>query len=143
MAKRALVDRFLIENVSIYGEDPHHDLEPRYIGLTRCLEKLPDAIVERLCDLVLVHIPRGRPACVSINEPVSLIFLPESMQSWPWDAIEGAIAHEFAHAMDGLETCWTEQDCDDWAVEWGFAAEVQAAQDVVADLFFKELGLSL
>lgn len=137
MAKSALVDRFLIENVSIYGENPHHDLDPRYIGLIRCLEKLPDVIVERLCELVVVHIPRGRPACVQVREPQSVIFLPDSMKTWLWDAIEGAIAHEFAHAMDGLDTCWTEQDCDDLAAEWGFTAEVQAAQQMSDNLGLK------
>lgn len=125
MATRDLVERFLINNVSIFGEDPHFDLNPCYIGVAQCLDRLPRQVVTKLIENTIVHIPQGRPSVINVREPVAIIILPESMESWPWKAIIGAIAHEFAHIIGGN---LDDNEANGLANLWGFEKEIEASQ---------------
>ena len=136
MASNNLVERFLVNNVSIFGEDPHFDLNPCYIGVAQCLDKLPEEVVRKLCDDIVVHISSGRPSVVHAYEPLTVIILPDSVESWPWEAIRGAIAHEFAHIISGSHD---DKEANDLARSWGFEKEIEASLRISNGLTLQKL----
>ena len=76
---------------------------------------------------VMVWILGGIPVTLGIDRPCYIILLPEG--DWSFQARVGIIAHEFAHTMDGLETCWDEWEADDLATHWGFGKEVELSYE--------------
>jgi len=120
-----VADRFLINNVSICGEDPHADRNPCLLSLEACLDRLPEDVVIELIEKTVVHIPSGIPAVLTIHVPLNIIVLPESMERWSLDARVGAIAHEFAHVVAGNST---DGSANALARSWGFEREIEASR---------------
>ena len=98
-------------------------------ALEEVVSRLSTSTLERIMEGTMVWIIGGIPAVtLEIGSPKEyLILLPEG--DWSFEARVGIIAHEFAHTMDGLESCTYEWEADELATHWGFGKEVELAYE--------------
>ncbi|GAH54105.1 unnamed protein product, partial [marine sediment metagenome] len=95
-------------------------------ALEEVVNRLSISTLERIMEGTMVWILDGIPTTLG-GPACYVILLPEG--DWSFEARVGIIAHEFAHTMDGLETCIYESDADDLATHWGFGKEVEVAYE--------------
>ncbi|MBA7652634.1 hypothetical protein ES703_60469 [subsurface metagenome] len=97
-------------------------------ALEDVVNRLPTFTLERIMEGALVWIQRGIPVTLPIDRhKCYIILLPEG--DWSFEARIGIIAHEFAHTMDGLESCFSEGDADAVATHRGFGKEVESSYE--------------
>jgi hypothetical protein len=97
-------------------------------ALEEVVNRLTTSTLERIMEGTRVWIIGRIPVTLEIDSPIFyLILLPEG--DWSFEARVGILAHEFAHTMDGLETCWDEWEADDLATHRGFGKEVELSYE--------------
>jgi len=97
-------------------------------ALEEVVNRVPTSTLERIMEGTLVKIIDHIPVTLEIDRPkYYIILLPEG--DWSFEARVGIIAHEFAHTMDGLESCTYERECDELATHWGFGKEVESSYE--------------
>jgi len=97
-------------------------------ALEDVVNRLSTSTLERIMEGTMVWIQGGIPTTLGIERPAGyIILLPEG--DWSFEARVGIIAHEFAHTMDGLESCTYERECDELATHWGFGKEVESSYE--------------
>ena len=99
-------------------------------ALEEVVNRLSTSTLERIMEGTTVWILDGIPVTLGIERPTYyIILLPES--DWSFEARVGIIAHEFAHTMDGLESCTYEWEADALASHWGFSKEVELSYEIL------------
>ena len=97
-------------------------------ALEEVVNRLSTSTLERIMGGATVWILDGIPITLGIDKHTCyIILLPEG--DWSFEARVGIIAHEFAHTMDGLESCTYEWEADDLATHWGFGKEVELSYE--------------